>query len=139
MGTLTGAISGMASVLELARACGARRALMVSTGEVYGRGAPEDLPFREEFEGAIDILSPRACYPMGKRAAETLCAAYRQQYAVDSVIARPCHIYGPTANARDNRASTQFLADAAAGRPIVMKSPGLHCAPTCMWPTARWR
>jgi nucleoside-diphosphate-sugar epimerase len=125
-GTLTGLIEGARSALDLARVGGVKRVLYVSTGEVYGRGAPEDLPFREDFLGWIDLNSPRSCYPSGKQAAETLCAAYRQQYGVDSVIARPCHVYGPTATERDNRASTQFLFDAAAGRDIVMKSPGLQ-------------
>lgn len=125
-GTMTGLVEGAKNVLELARAGGAGRVLLVSTGEIYGRGASKDLPFREEFLGWIDVLSPRSCYPAGKRAAETLCAAYGQQYGVDSVIARPCHVYGPTATARDNRASTQFLNEAAAGRDIVMKSPGLQ-------------
>jgi nucleoside-diphosphate-sugar epimerase len=126
VGTMTGLVEGTKNVLELASACRAKRVLVVSTGEIYGRGAPEDLPFREDFLGWIDVLSPRSCYPSGKRAAETLCAAYGQQYGVDSVIARPCHVYGPTATPRDNRASTQFLNDAAAGRDIVMKSPGLQ-------------
>lgn len=123
-GTLTGLVDGARNALELARASGGARLLYVSTGEIYGRSQPGDPPFREDFLGWIDLNSPRSCYPSGKRAAETLCAAYRQQYSVDSVIARPCHVYGPTATVRDNRASTQFLFDAAAGRDIVMKSPG---------------
>ena len=126
VGTLMGAINGTKSVLDLAHECGARRVLMLSTGEVYGRGASRDLPYREDFMGWIDGLSPRACYPAGKRAAETLLAAYKQQYKVEGVIARPCHTYGPTAGERDNRASTQFLFDAAAGREIVLKSEGLQ-------------
>ena len=123
-GTLTGLVDGARNVLDFARSGGAGRVLLVSTGEVYGRGEPGDLPFREDFLGWIDLLSPRSCYPSGKRAVETLTAAYHQQYGVDSVIARPCHVYGPTPTARDNRASTQFLLDAAAGRDIVMKSRG---------------
>jgi nucleoside-diphosphate-sugar epimerase len=125
-GTLTGLVDGARNMLELARASGGARLLYVSTGEIYGRSELGDLPFREDFLGWIDLNSPRSSYPSGKRAAETLCAAYRQQYSVDSVIARPCHVYGPTATVRDNRASTQFLFDAAAGRDIVMKSPGLQ-------------
>lgn len=126
VGTLMGLMEGAKSVLDLAYVSRAKRVLIVSTGEIYGRGATEDLPFREEFLGYIDMLSPRSCYPAGKRGVETLCSAYGQQYGVDSVIARPCHVYGPTATARDNRASTQFLNNAAAGRDIVMKSPGLQ-------------
>ena len=28
--------------------------------------------------------------------AETLCVAYTHQYGIETVIARPCHVYGPT-------------------------------------------
>ncbi len=123
-GTLTGILEGTRNALELAREKRARRVLVVSTGEIYGRLPPEEIPTREENLGWIDVLSPRSAYPAGKRAAETLVAAYHAQHGVDGVIARPCHVYGPTVTARDNRAATQFLLDAADGRDIVMKSPG---------------
>ena len=49
-----------------------RRFLYVSTGEVYGEG--DGRIFTEEYSGYVDSLSPRSCYPAGKRTAETLCA-----------------------------------------------------------------
>ena len=90
------------------------RLLFVSSGEMYGQmpaGAP---PFVETDCGTVDHSSPRACYPAGKRAAEVLCQAYRQEYGVDSVIARPCHLYGPTMTSSDSRAIAQFVRNAVA-------------------------
>ena len=90
------------------------RLLFVSSGEMYGQmpaGAP---PFVETDCGTVDHSSPRACDPAGKRAAEVLCQAYRQEYGVDSVIARPCHLYGPTMTSSDSRATVRAMAEKAA-------------------------
>ena len=43
---------------------------------------------------------------------------------MNSVIARPGHVWGPTCTVSDSRAHAQFVREAAAGRDIVMKSPG---------------
>ena len=107
------------------------RLLFVSSGEMYGQmpaGAP---PFVETDCGTVDHSSPRACYPAGKRAAEVLCQAYRQEYGVDSVIARPCHLYGPTMTSSDSRAIAQFVRNAVARAPIVLKSEGLQDRTWC--------
>ncbi len=88
-------------------------------------------PFVETDCGTVDHSSPRACYPAGKRAAEVLCQAYRQEYGVDSVIARPCHLYGPTMTKSDSRAIAQFVRNAVAGEPIVLKSEGLQDRTWC--------
>ncbi|MBQ5951077.1 MAG: NAD-dependent epimerase/dehydratase family protein [Lachnospiraceae bacterium] len=123
--TLVGNIVGLRSMLEAARKNPCSRLLFISSSEVYGNRADRrEGPFREDEYGYVDILNPRACYPDGKRAAETLCAAYRQEYGVDFVIVRPGHIYGPSVTDSDTRASASFSRDAAAGRDIVMKSTG---------------
>ena len=81
--------------------------------------------------GFVDILNPRACYPSSKRAAETLCAAYKKEYGVDVVIIRPGHVYGPTMTDTDNRASSQFPRDVKAGKNIIMKSAGTQLRSYC--------
>ena len=58
--------------------------------------------------GVIDPLDARSCYPMSKRASETLCSCFAKQYSIKSVIVRPSHVYGPTARAGDSRAITEF-------------------------------
>ena len=128
--TMTANFVGTLNVLGYARNCGAKRVLYVSSSEVYGKKEGPD-PYHEQEYGFLDLLNPRACYPSSKRAAETLCAAYAQEYGVDTVIVRPGHVYGPTATAADNRASSQFPRDVKAGLDIVMKSPGSQLRSYC--------
>lgn len=115
-------ILGVDNLMKYGISHGLRRFLFVSSGEVYGEG--DGRVFTEEYSGYVDCVIPRSCYPSSKRAAETLCVAYGEEYAVDSVIVRPCHVYGPNFTESDNRAYAQFLRDAVAGRDIIMKSSG---------------
>ena len=128
--TMTANFTGTYNILRYAQNCGAKRVLYVSSSEVYGKKEGGE-PYHEQEYGFVDLLNPRACYPSSKRAAETLCAAYAQQYGVDTVIVRPGHVYGPTATAADNRASSQFPRDVLAGRDIVMKSSGAQLRSYC--------
>lgn len=97
--------------------------LYVSSSEVYGSREGIDL-YRESEQFPVDPLSPRSCYSASKRACETLCASYLSEYGVVFVAARPGHVWGPTVTAHDTLAHAQFAREAAAGRDIVMKSPG---------------
>ena len=72
-----------------------------------------------------------ATYSIGKRAAETLCVSYADEYGVDSVIVRPGHIYGPTADAKDNRVSSSFMFNAANGNNLILKSDGKQVRSYC--------
>ncbi|MGN0779569.1 MAG: NAD-dependent epimerase/dehydratase family protein [Aristaeellaceae bacterium] len=123
-------IIGMRNVLDYAHRHHCRRVLYISSSEVYGPKSGPDLYDEAHYYG-IDPLNPRSCYPMSKRAAETLCVSFLKEYGTDSVIVRPGHIYGPTANKNDNRAATQFLANAVAGQDIVMKSAGSQLRSYC--------
>ena len=128
--TLKANFDGTERLLSLARQWHSRL-LFVSSGEMYGQMPADAPPFVETDCGTVDHSSPRACYPAGKRAAEVLCQAYRQEYGVDSVIARPCHLYGPTMTSSDSRAIAQFVRNAVAGEPIVLKSEGLQDRTWC--------
>lgn len=102
-------ILGTQKALETARLNAGCRVLYVSSGEA-----------QEE----VFHLSARACYPMGKRAAETLCISYNKEYDTNVIIARPCHTFGANATGNDNRATAQFTASAVKGRNIEMYSTG---------------
>ena len=115
-------LDGLCHLVEYGLRHQMKRMVYISSGEVYGEG--DGSVFTEESSGHIDILSPRACYPSSKRAAETLCAAYIQEYGADIVIARPCHTYGPYFTESDNRVYAQFIRNVIRGEDIVMKSKG---------------
>ena len=106
------------------------RLLYVSSSEVYGNKEDARL-YTEDGYYEVDILNARACYPSGKRAAETLCKAYMEEYGADVVIARPGHVYGPTMTKEDTRASAQFFWDVLEGQNIVMKSDGQQLRSYC--------
>ncbi|WP_339219889.1 NAD-dependent epimerase/dehydratase family protein [Paenibacillus sp. FSL H8-0332] len=131
VGTIMGNIWGTYNLLEYARRSKLERFLFVSSGEVYGQGAENIIEFLETYSGEVDSTNFRSCYPNGKRAAETLCASYSQQYGLDTIIARPCHIFGPTLTLNDNRASSHFINEVLAGNDIIMKSQGSQLRSYC--------
>lgn len=116
-------VNGVDNLLSYGINHNMRRFLYVSSGEVYGEA--KDKIFRETDSGYVDTLNPRSCYPISKRAAENMCMAYKSEYNVDVVIARPCHIYGPNFLDSDDRAYAQFLRKTSKGEDIVLNSPGL--------------
>lgn len=121
---------GLKGLLDYAKERHVKRVLYVSSSEVYGRKDGSQ-PYRETDCGYVEALNPRSAYSVGKRAAETLCAAYAAEYGTDSVIVRPGHIYGPTASPYDNRVSSAWAYAAARGEPIVMKSDGAQIRSYC--------
>ena len=115
-------ITGVANLMEYGLAHGMRRFLYVSSGEIYGEG--DGRIFTEDYSGYVDCTKPRSCYPSSKRAAETLCVSYADEYGSDVVIARPSHTYGPYFTEQDNRVYAQFIRNVLRGEDIVMKSSG---------------
>lgn len=128
--TMAGNFLGLLGLLDYAREYGVERILYISSSEVYGK-KDDALPYDECEYGYIDLLNARNSYSVGKRAAETLCVSYAEEYGVDSVIVRPGHIYGPTASRSDNRVSSAWAHAAARGEAIVMKSAGSQMRSYC--------
>ena len=131
VGTITSNIFGVYNLLEYIRHKGGRRFLFISSGEVYGQRSFSEKGIDESSYGYVDINDSRSCYPNAKRLAETLCVSYAKQFGIDTVIARPCHTYGPTATPSDNRVSAQFINTALAGNDIVLKSHGKQLRSYC--------
>lgn len=123
-------IEGIRNWLELARNGMKSKILYISSSEVYGIKDTEE-SFIEGMYGIIDIDNIRNSYPIAKRASEMLCKAYASEYGVHVVIARPGHIYGPSASQTDGRISSSFAYAAARGEKLVMKSAGLQRRSYC--------
>ena len=122
---------GIKNILDCAHVNDAKKVLFVSSGEIYGQGSDNMVSFSEEDSGRVEILNSRSCYPVSKIASETLCCAYSEQYGIQTVIARPCHTYGPTQTERDSRASSQFIRAIVDDLDIVMKSDGSQIRSYC--------
>ncbi|MBR2523971.1 MAG: NAD-dependent epimerase/dehydratase family protein [Clostridiales bacterium] len=128
--TMTANFAGLLALLNYAGEVKSTRVLYISSSEVYGQKEGME-PFKESDYGYVDLLNPRSSYPVSKRAAETLCISYSLEYGVDTVIARPGHIYGPNANSYDNRVWAEWTKAAARGENIVMKSTGTQLRSYC--------
>lgn len=122
-------IYGVVNLMEYGLAHDMKRFLYVSTGEIYGEG--DGRIFTEDYSGYVDCTKSRSCYPSSKRAAETLCVSYAEEYGADVVIARPCHIYGPYFTESDNRVYAQFIRNVLRGEDIIMKSDGSQFRSWC--------
>lgn len=103
--------------------------LFISSGEVYGEG--DGRVFTEDYSGYVDCSTVRACYPSSKRAAETLCVSYADQYGINVNMARLSHVYGPRFTESDNRVYAQFIRNVLNGENIIMKSSGSQFRSWC--------
>lgn len=128
--TILSNIVGLHVLLNYTHKQRVKRLLYISSSEVYG-AKEDDTPFKEGQYGYIDLLKSRNSYSVGKRAAETLCVSYSDEYGVESVIIRPGHIYGPTATRTDKHVSSQWAYMVARGEDIIMKSDGLQLRSYC--------
>ena len=128
--TMLSNVIGIKYLLDYAFEKKTRRVLYISSSEVYGEKEGTQ-PYKADEYGYIDLLNARNAYSVGKRAAETMCAAYAKEYGVESVIVRPGHIYGPTAVESDNRVSSAWAFASARGENIVMKSNGTQIRSYC--------
>lgn len=122
-------IAGVANLIDYGMRHRLKRFLYLSSGEVYGQNPAETLD--ENMYGYVNILDPRSCYPSAKRASETMAISYAKEYAVDVVIARPCHTFGPYFQESDQRAYAQFIRNIEAGKSILLRSDGAQYRSWC--------
>lgn len=126
--TLWAGALGTQNCLDLAREHRARFVL-ASTSEVYGDATRQ--PQDESYWGNVNPVGPRSVYDEGKRFAETLTAAYRRVYEVDTAIARIFNCYGPRLRIDDGRAVPTFILQALRNEPITVSGDGSQTRSFC--------
>lgn len=132
-------VSGTRSTLDFALAAKAKRFLFLSSGAVYGAQPFEVTHVGEDYGGAPDLSTHRSAYGEGKRAAEMLCAIYRQQFGLDVVNARIFALLGPLLSLDIHFAAGNFIRDVMAGRKIQVQGTGsairsyLYAADLTVW------
>lgn len=117
-------------LLEYAHKKGIKGMVYVSSLEYYGQNFSNNV-ITEDFEGYIEPMSPRSCYPLGKRAAEYLCTAYASEYKVPVKIARLTQTFGPGISADDNRVFVQFARSVINKENIILHTDGESAKPYC--------
>ena len=63
----------------------------------------KNIPTKENYNGNVATIGPRACYDESKRFCETLCFTYNEKYGVPVRIVRPFNNYGPGLSTADKR------------------------------------
>ncbi|MDE6265430.1 MAG: NAD(P)-dependent oxidoreductase [Paramuribaculum sp.] len=117
-------------ILDFARQNPVKSIVYLSSMEVYGQIVDEN-PITENVQGHVNPLQLRSSYPMAKRLAENLCCAYASEYALPVKIARLAQTVGAGVGKTDNRAITQFIKLALAGKDIILHTTGQSTNPIC--------
>ncbi len=94
--------------------------LQASASVIYGPRPAENVSYREDHFGSVNLLSPRACYDEGKRYAETMCETYRQVHGIDVKIARIFRTYGPRMPLYDGQMVPDFITNALDSKELVI-------------------
>jgi UDP-glucuronate decarboxylase len=126
--TIKTSVHGAINMLGLAKRVNAK-ILQASTSEVYGD--PNVHPQTEEYWGHVNPIGLRACYDEGKRCAESLFFAYRQQARLNIKVARIFNTYGPRMHPNDGRVVSNFIVQALLGRNITIYGDGSQTRSFC--------
>jgi UDP-glucuronate decarboxylase len=114
---------GLMNSLETAKKNQARL-LYTSTSETYGN--PLVVPTPESYYGNVNAIGPRGCYDEAKRCGEAYVTAYKNQFGLDTRMARIFNTYGPRMRFDGiyGRAIPRFIDQALNDRPITVFGDG---------------
>lgn len=124
------AVETTRALLQYARKHTIKGMVYVSSLEYYGQNFDDQI-ITEDFQGYVDATSARSSYPMGKRAAEYLCASYALEYGIHAKVARLTQTFGAGVAADDNRVFAQFARSVMAGTDIILHTTGESAKPYC--------
>lgn len=121
--TIQTAVKGTMNILELAKNNQVEGILYLSSMEVYGAPATDDL-IPETKGCTLDSMTVRSCYPIAKRLCENLCVSYASEYGVQVEVIRLAQTFGPGVSIDDARVFAEFARDAMHGTDIELQTAG---------------
>ena len=117
-------VEGTRNILDLASTTGARRFLLTSSGAIYGPQPADLATIPEDWPGNLPLVEPSTAYGQAKRAAEHLCALFREQHGLETVIARCFAFVGPDLPLNVHFAIGNFIRDALTADAITVSGDG---------------
>ena len=124
VGTLKANTLGTANMLDLAKNCGTKKFLYISSGEVYGILDGTFDSIDETYTGNVDITNIRSCYAESKRMGENMCVCWSHQYGFHVNMLRLSHTYGPGVELDDGRVFADFVKNIIYNEDIIINSDG---------------
>jgi len=117
-------VEGTTNILDLAVATGARRFLLTSSGGIYGP-QPSDLEaIPEDWRGSPPMEETSTAYSQAKRAAEHLCALYREAHGLQTVVARCFAFVGRDLPLNAHFAIGNLIQDSISAKQITVAGDG---------------
>ena len=110
--------------LVLQSAVKGARVVFSSSSEVYATPPSGEIPTRETYIGAVEMLGKRAPYDIGKLAGETLCWIHNQQFPNSAVVVRFFNAFGPGLVQADQRILVKLAESIKRGEPLTVYRPG---------------
>lgn len=129
--TIDAGVLGTKNLLELAREKNTESFLFFSSSEVYGNPDAAHIPTKEDYNGNVSCIGPRACYDEPKRVGETLCMTYADVFNLPVKIIRPFNIFGPGMRLDDGRVMPNFVVSAMRGEKIPIYGDGFNTRTFC--------
>jgi dTDP-glucose 4,6-dehydratase len=117
-------LQGTKRVLEFCVRAQVRKALMISTGAVYGPPPSGMEKIHESFSGSVDPSAPSGAYHHVRRMMELLGALYAVEHEFEVKIARCFSFAGPYLPLNGRFAIGDFIGDALSGRRVVVRGNG---------------
>ena len=122
--TIESNIFGLNNILKFARNNKVKRILYFSSSEIYGDPDLKNIPTKEDYNGNVSSIGPRACYDEAKRMGETLCYVYNKKYNIPVRIVRPFNNYGPGLSKLDKRLPADIANNVLKNKNIQIFSNG---------------
>jgi nucleoside-diphosphate-sugar epimerase len=117
-------LTGTKRVLDFCIKTKVRKALLISTGAVYGPPPPSLEKIHESFSESIAPSDSSSAYHHVRRMMELLGALYAVEHGFEVKIARCFSFLGPYLPLNGRFASGDFIDDALSGNPIAIKGNG---------------
>lgn len=122
--TISSNVKGLWKILEFSKNR-KTKIFYFSSSEVYGDPIKSEIPTKENYNGNVNCLGPRACYDESKRFCETLCLEYSRKYKkLKIVIVRPFNNFGPGMRLDDARLPADLAKQILKREKIILYSDG---------------